>query len=365
MAGAEQVDGAVSRVRRRRAALVGLGAAALAMHALLLNGTALWWPLAPTDAPRWPAAPVLAVRTIAPPKRVEPVMPALRDDPSPARSPARSIAATPRATPATPLPPRAPPGRPALLALALARPMPPLAIATAPVVSAESAHWAPRLPSLDRTEVAPSTRLRYRATRGARMGSAELQWQVADGAYEARLEIVLEGSARAAVLQVSRGRIDASGVAPERYTDRRLTGGMQAASFERETGTVSFSGPAWRLPLTPGVQDRLSWLLQLAAVVAADPARASAQGEVVIPVVGVRGEGRDWRFRFDATDGAPAGTVGDAPERPTQKWLREPVEPYDTRVEVWLDPARHHLPVRLRMGPASGAAAQLELTLDE
>jgi hypothetical protein len=28
---------------------------------------------------------------------------------------------------------------------------------------------------------------------------------------------------------------------------------------------------------------------------------------------------------------------------------REPQRPWDSRVDVWLDPARHHLPVRLRM----------------
>jgi hypothetical protein len=28
---------------------------------------------------------------------------------------------------------------------------------------------------------------------------------------------------------------------------------------------------------------------------------------------------------------------------------RDAHRPYDTRVDVWLDPARHHLPVRLRV----------------
>lgn len=29
--------------------------------------------------------------------------------------------------------------------------------------------------------------------------------------------------------------------------------------------------------------------------------------------------------------------------------MREPSRPYDQRVEVWLDPARAHLPVQLRL----------------
>jgi hypothetical protein len=31
------------------------------------------------------------------------------------------------------------------------------------------------------------------------------------------------------------------------------------------------------------------------------------------------------------------------------KLVREPARPYDIRAEVWLDPHRHHMPVRVRM----------------
>ena len=76
-----------------------------------------------------------------------------------------------------------------------------------------------------------------------------------------------------------------------------------------------------------------------------------AGGEIAFPVIGTRGDQRTWRFRFEAgeTVADGAGAWIDA-----AKWIREPSEPYDTRVEVWLDPARHHLPARLRMGPPSG-----------
>ncbi|MEO6410663.1 MAG: DUF3108 domain-containing protein [Burkholderiaceae bacterium] len=202
---------------------------------------------------------------------------------------------------------------------------------------------------LHRTVVPPSAQLRYRVERGERVGNAELSWQVLDGVYEARLEIVYEGSQRLAlrrISQVSQGRIDAAGVAPQRHTERRPRAGMQAVNFERDSGEVSFSGPSWRIALAAGAQDGLSWMLQLAAVAQAEPDRATAGGEIVLAVVGIRGESRPWRFRFEAIESLPrvAGAVVLA------KWVREPSEPYDARIEVWLDPTRHHLPVRLRSG---------------
>ena len=53
----------------------------------------------------------------------------------------------------------------------------------------------------------------------------------------------------------------------------------------------------------------------------------------------------------------PAGTVPQA-----LRLTREPRKPYDTQVEVWLDPARQHLPVRARMTVLPGGET-LELRL--
>jgi hypothetical protein len=43
--------------------------------------------------------------------------------------------------------------------------------------------------------------------------------------------------------------------------------------------------------------------------------------------------------------------------------LREPARPYDLRVEAWLAPALHHLPVLLRLSTPPSAWA-MSLTLD-
>ena len=199
------------------------------------------------------------------------------------------------------------------------------------------------------TRVAPSLRLSYRLQRGMVSGTAVLDWQhdaaaQANGAYELRLD------ARAGPLtllsQHSQGRFDAAGLAPLRFTDQRLRGGQKAANFQRQRGVVSFSGPPVEYPLVPGVQDRLSWMLQLPAIVSALPARALSTEPVVLQVIGARGDLAVWSFRLVGKE--PVLTEGGVV--PALKFLREPRKPNDTQVEVWLDPALHHLPVRARIG---------------
>ena len=60
-------------------------------------------------------------------------------------------------------------------------------------------------------------------------------------------------------------------------------------------------------------------------------------------MVGSRGDAQAWRFQVLGREplDLPAGHAAN-----TVRLLREPSRPFDTRAEVWLDPARGHLPVR-------------------
>jgi hypothetical protein len=83
-------------------------------------------------------------------------------------------------------------------------------------------------------------------------------------------------------------------------------------------------------------------MIQLAAIVAAEAPLREIGAKVVMPVVGAHGELSVWSFVCEGVESLTlAGADVDA-----LKFVREPREPYDTRVQVWLDPARHHLPVR-------------------
>lgn len=202
------------------------------------------------------------------------------------------------------------------------------------------------------TQIPPAVRLRYELRRGAQSGTSELVWRPQAQAYQ----LLFDGrlGQRLMISQASAGGFDAGGLAPLRFTEQRGRRPVQAANFQRVAGSdggkVTFSGPGVEFALRPGMQDRLSWMLQIAAIAAAEPALRAAGAKVALRVVGVHGDVGVWVFRclgVDAVDGdtGPVDTIA---------FLREPLEPYDTTVHVWLDPLRHYLPAqaRIKAGPS-------------
>lgn len=357
----------------------GLGVAAalaLLLHALLLGGVAF----GPGAAADLPAPAAVQVRSVtlpapAPAAAADPVAPAAPPRRVPAEPRPDAPAAAPEATPAAepvvepaPAAPEPAASQAAAQSAEAGEPagVPPTETAAsepapmaAPVVAAASAALATppgsEAPPLYATVLPPALTLDYELRRGMLTGSGTLSWQP-DGA---RYELQLEGSVVGlrVLTQVSRGRLDARGLAPERFTDQRARRAMQAANFRRDVGRISFSGPTHELPLHPGVQDRLSWMVQLPGIVAADPARRAAGQRIVLQVVGARGDTAAWTIEVLGVESVPtrAGAVAALHLR------REPRGPYDTRVEVWLDPARHYLP--LRATQQSGDEDALELRL--
>ena len=222
----------------------------------------------------------------------------------------------------------------------------------APVATAEARAEGDALP-LYPTRPPPAFAYAYDLQRGAERGSLTLRWSPDGAHYEASLSATL---ADAPLFDLrSSGAFDAAGLAPQRHTDRRRGRSLQAASFQRDRGRITFSGVAAEHALAGGVQDRLSWMLQLAAIAAADPALAAPGGQIRLAVVGVRGEADPWTF---AHEGDETLALADGSRVRTARLVRLPAYPYDTRAEVWLDPARHFLPLRVRLSnPPSGRDA--------
>ena len=193
------------------------------------------------------------------------------------------------------------------------------------------------------TRIARSFTVLYQMQRGGIRGSGEFAWKRTGDAYEAHLKGTVAGLAL--LNWASQGGFDAAGVAPERYVEKRLGKSAREAAFVRSESRIDFSGSAPDIPLVPGAQDRVSWLVQLQAILTADPAKAKTGGRVVIPVVGVRGRAETWIFEASGAESikTPAGTLR------TQKLTRALREPDDTRAEVWVEPARQFLPVRIRL----------------
>ncbi|MGA0612136.1 DUF3108 domain-containing protein [Caldimonas sp. KR1-144] len=313
----------------------------------------------------------------APPAAAAPAaMPAVQPKPVPRRAPAQSPAPPmPREAPAPVRddPPVAPiepvsddAARPTLAAdlpveTAAADDAPPARLlpvaggAMSPQASAALAEALASPPPVYRTRIPPAAKLTYRLTRSGFTGTGTLDWKPDGGSYTLRLEgkLPLLGTL---ITQVSRGGFDRAGLAPLRFTDKRISKSEQAANFQRGRGQISFSGPSWELPILAGTQDRLSVMVQLAAVAGAWT-RAPATGEQVQAyVVGARGDGDVWTIRYL---GREAVRTADGRIVDSLKFLREPTSPHGTRAEFWLDPGSGFLPVRARLTDGSGDALEL------
>jgi hypothetical protein len=338
---------------RRLRAFGVLVAVVLTAHLLLLFGVApSWFDL---DDDRLPVPPVLSVRSVV---LVPPVTAPAAPAPDAPNAPNAPVAAAPvrlppRSVAASASKPLADMRAPSPTAAAEASPAPavapPVAMAavTSEVLPAGRAIELPVYP----TRLPAAGQWRYELRRGVAAGEALLRWAPdAQQQYQLQLEGRIAG---VTVLDwVSRGAIDGAGLAPERFVIRRRGRDQQAANFQRDAGKITFSGPTHELPLWPGVQDRLSWMLQVAAVVQAAPERFTRGSTLALMVVGARGGADLWRFDVVGLESQAAG----AP----LKLVRQPRRPYDVQVEVWLDPARSYLPSRaLLTQPDGGTPLEL------
>lgn len=174
--------------------------------------------------------------------------------------------------------------------------------------------------------------------------SSELVWQHRGESFEARLQFSAFGQAR---VQTSRGAITPQGLAPVRFSDKFRT--EVAAHFNHAQGKVTFSANTPDVPLLAGAQDRLSVLVQLAAMLAGAPDRYPAATTIAIQTIGPR-DADTWLFTVgrEETLTLPGG------EQATLKLVRNPRQAYDQQVELWLAPALGYLPARIRITETNG-----------
>lgn len=340
------------RAGRWRAALL-LAAAVGLWHAWLVDQLA---PPAPQAGPPRPGQVQLRTLSTAPaaagPTDAAPAPPvAPRPQPA-ARVVPQGVAAAPVADPPLTEPPSASPEAPA---------------STEPATDAEPAVDSDAIaaptgqpPPVYPTRLPAPARLHYGLRINGQAGVAQLDWQH-DGQ---RYRLTLDGQgagAKALWTQASDGVLDGHGLAPERFVDRRAGGRAQAANLQRApgqpVGLIRYSGPPVAHPAWPGTQDRLSWLVQLVAILAAADAPPQA---LSLFVTDARGHAGLWQLQRQPDE--PAATPwGDVVQ---QRWLREPPQPEGLRIEVWLpatlDSPAGPWPLRLRMAvPRSGHVVEL------
>ena len=175
--------------------------------------------------------------------------------------------------------------------------------------------------------------------------SAELNWLQDGKTYEARLEVsaFLLGSR----VQVSKGILGAEGIMPTRFSDK--TRSELAAHFQRDKGIISFSANSPDASLLKGAQDRLSVVLQLSSLLAADPTRFPAGTMLSFQTVSQR-EAEVWQFLVEKEEllSLPFGEIN------AIKLNRKPRREFDQQIEIWFAPTLGYLPVRLRITNANG-----------
>ena len=194
-----------------------------------------------------------------------------------------------------------------------------------------------------------SARMKYEIkgfSRGMQYAAGgDLNWRQDGQTYEARMEVgaFLLGSR----VQTSVGELGIDGLMPLRFGDKSRS--ELAAHFQRDKNIISFSANTPDVPLLKGAQDRLSIVLQLSALLAADPERFPMGTMVSFQTVSQR-EAEMWQFVVEKEEQLqlPYGPLA------TVKLNRNPRRSFDQHIELWFAPSLGYLPARLRITNANG-----------
>lgn len=282
-----------------------------------------------------PATPAPAPVAAAAPRTVRPAPPAPQR-PATAADKAPASVAAPEPAPAEPASPPAPEATVA---------------AITPGTDVELGRVANPgdVPQAQAYAIPESVRMRYEIF-AERFGltvrsTAELLWRHDARNYEAVMEA--GGGMFPRRVQRSAGLLGADGLAPVRFSDKSRN--ETAAHFQRDKGIVSFSNNKPDAPLVAGVQDRLSVVIQLAALVGGAPERYPKGRTISIPVASTS-EVETWLFTVEGEEplDLPAGKM------PGLKLQRAPRKEFDVKVELWLAPGLDYAPVRLRLTNPNG-----------
>jgi len=210
-------------------------------------------------------------------------------------------------------------------------------------------------------DVLPSADLTYAikaAQKGITLsGEAQVVWRSGAGKYS------VASTTRAQLLgkileNRSEGTLDAYGLAPAQFNEKRFRKDPTSATFDRAAKSLSFNSGKKVYSLEGGEQDRASVQWQLAAVARAAPEKLTPGAELRFFVAG-RKDAEAWSFKVARREkvGTPMG------EMEAIHFVKAP--PSDDKgqkLDIWLAPGRHYYPVKLRFADDEGEYVEQVVT---
>ena len=220
--------------------------------------------------------------------------------------------------------------------------------------SAPAAASAPQASPGVKFSVPPSAELQYDTFyNGVRNQPGTIHWTSSAQSYEMIVSVPLPFVG--AFVYSSHGRIDAFGLAPDQYSEKRGHRAEDIAIFNRTDKKIGFTRTPATLPLPDGAEDRFSVVMQLASLVRGDPA-AYKPGVTRQFFVVDSDSGENW----------PVETIGDETIRTAHGYLdtrhfkRLPRRDGDMRrIDVWLAPSLGWLPARIVQTEPNGTQFEL------
>lgn len=177
-------------------------------------------------------------------------------------------------------------------------------------------------------------------------GKARINWQQDGEKYAMELSIF----APIELLNYkSNGMLMPQGLMPLDFYDKTAFKSTVAAHFIYAENKITFSTTPSETELISGAQDRNSIFMQIAGLLAADPARYTPGTTFSIQIVNAR-EAEPWLFTVNEPETLNLENGSQIAWRLTRNPRRE----FDRKIELWFVPAMNYLPVRYRLTESNG-----------
>ena len=188
-------------------------------------------------------------------------------------------------------------------------------------------------------------------------GSGTVAWRAAGGKYS------VAGAWKASFLgkileNRSEGALDAYGLAPTRFFEKRFRKESTAANFDRAARIIGFDGDNTTYSILGGEQDRSSVQWQLAAIGRASPDKFVRGSEWKFFVVGRR-DAEVWTFKVLNRESIKTA-IGSMQTVHLVKTSQ--ADSTAQRVDLWLAPAHEWYPVKLRISEDEGEYIEQTIT---